>query len=633
MLHLFPVNTIKSCKRNWRPSRKESEEGLLLHLHTIADLETKLKERTAKLQSFGQPSQPLAVIIGPSFDEIKQCFIVINTFRYEVETPLKAVDLVFKICNALNVRYPFEVGHYDDWQVNNPLGSHCTSLGGVYYYVPCLPPESVSRLENIFLALLFNTEDRKEFGNQQTFAPLIEELNFLEQVGITITVNGNHHQIYFVLGLLLGDNLGLHAMCGYVESFRANYTCRFCKMHRTISQTTCLEDDSILRTRESYNTDLALTNSSLSGIKEECIFNAITSFHVIDNAYVDIMHDILEGIAHYDMIPIINHFIQIGDFILSGLNYSLQMFDYGPSIQNKPPLIAPDFATKSKLKMTASEMLTFCQLFGVIIGHNVKSYNDPFWKLYLLLKEIIEFVFTKSVSQESVSTFKILVEEHHIQYMKCTKQDLKPKRHNLIHYARVMMQCGPLVSLSVIRLEGFHKVLKKISNVVMSRKNIALSITTRYQFLFCYKLMAQESILPNIQIGSGNVINISEHHQFNNFVLSLPDDINYNTCFVTNWIDYKGTRYKSKMVLLCGIDETFCPMFAEIQFIIIHHNSPLFICSFLINIGLNCSIGGFEVKQSIKWLSIKYEDLVDPFPLFVYTMGNGERYIILRHYV
>lgn len=62
--------------------------------------------------------------------------------------------------------------------------------------------------------------------------------------------------------------------------------------------------------------DLALANSSLSGIREECVFNKITSFHVIDNAYVDIMHDILEGIAHYDMIPIINHFIQIDDFTL-----------------------------------------------------------------------------------------------------------------------------------------------------------------------------------------------------------------------------------------------------------------------------------------------------------------------------
>ncbi|KAL6434729.1 hypothetical protein ACFW04_006217 [Cataglyphis niger] len=484
--------------------------------------------------------------------------------------------------------------YYDDWEVNNTLGSHCISLGGVYCYLLCLPPECISRLENIFLVLLFNTEDRKEFGNKQTFTPLIEELNFLEQVGITITVNGNFHKIYFVLGLLLGDSLGLHAI--------------FCKIHRNISQTTCFEDKSIFRTRALYNMDLTLANSSLSGIKEECVFNAISSFHVIDNVYVDIMHDILafyfiEGVSYYDMIPIINYFIQIGDFTLSGLNYSLQMFDYGPSVQNKPPCIADDFATKSKFKMTASEMLIFCKLFGVIVGHNVKTYNDPFWKLYLLLKEIIENVFSKSISQDSAFAFKVLVEEHHNQYMKCTK------------------------------LEGFHKVLKKISNVVMSRKNIAFSIATRYQFRFCYRLMAHESILSKIHIGSANVLDISENHHFNDFMLSLPNNINYNACFVVNWINYKGIRYQARMVLLCGIDESSCPIFAEIQFIIIHDNNPLFICSCLINIGLNCNISGFEIEYSTKWLSIKYEDLVDPFPLFVYTMGNGERYIILRYSV
>lgn len=78
-------------------------------------------------------------------------------------------------------------------------------------------------------------------------------------------------------------------MCGFVESFRVNYTCRFCKIHRNISQTTCFEDESIFRTRALYNMDLTLANSSLSKIKEECVFNAISSFHVIDNMSISCM--------------------------------------------------------------------------------------------------------------------------------------------------------------------------------------------------------------------------------------------------------------------------------------------------------------------------------------------------------
>ncbi|CAL1682707.1 unnamed protein product [Lasius platythorax] len=111
MPHLFPVITIKKGKpKDWRPSREESEEAFLLHVKTIADLKIRLEERTTKLKSFGLTSQPIAVIVGPTFDEINQCFVCINQLRYEVETPLKAVDLVFKSCNALNIQYPPEVG-------------------------------------------------------------------------------------------------------------------------------------------------------------------------------------------------------------------------------------------------------------------------------------------------------------------------------------------------------------------------------------------------------------------------------------------------------------------------------------------------------------------------------------------
>ncbi|KAF5281733.1 hypothetical protein FQR65_LT14573 [Abscondita terminalis] len=49
----------------------------------------------------------------------------------------------------------------------NPLGSHSGihKLEAVYVSVACFPPEFRALLENIFLALLFHAEDRKEFGN------------------------------------------------------------------------------------------------------------------------------------------------------------------------------------------------------------------------------------------------------------------------------------------------------------------------------------------------------------------------------------------------------------------------------------------------------------------------------------
>lgn len=83
-----------------------------------------------------------------------------------------------------------------------------------------MPPEYVSHLE-FFLSTFVSVSGLQRIW-KQTFASLIEELNFLEQNGITINVNGNIYKIYFVLSLLFSDNLGIHAMCGFIQNFRAN---------------------------------------------------------------------------------------------------------------------------------------------------------------------------------------------------------------------------------------------------------------------------------------------------------------------------------------------------------------------------------------------------------------------------
>lgn len=65
--------------------------------------------------------------------------------------------------------------YFDDFETNNPLGSHAgvQKLGAMYISFPGCPPEFYSKLENIFLVLLFNTIDRKQLGNQALFQKLM----------------------------------------------------------------------------------------------------------------------------------------------------------------------------------------------------------------------------------------------------------------------------------------------------------------------------------------------------------------------------------------------------------------------------------------------------------------------------
>jgi len=103
--------------------------------------------------------------------------------------------------------------------MGKPLGSHSGihKMGCVYYSVPAFPPEYLSSLDNIFLAFLFHSSYRgsSKLNNKTIFASLIKVLIDLQKNGIPISVNSVNIQVYFVLGLMLGDNLGVNSVLSF----------------------------------------------------------------------------------------------------------------------------------------------------------------------------------------------------------------------------------------------------------------------------------------------------------------------------------------------------------------------------------------------------------------------------------
>lgn len=118
----------------------------------------------------------------------------------------------------------------DDFESGNPLGSHAgkNKLGGIYFSIPCFPAFITSTLKNIFFSTLYYT-DLSKFGNKEIFAHLIKELDDLSSVGLSIDCKGKKRNIYFQLGLILGDNKGLNSILGFTENFLFGLPCRICR--------------------------------------------------------------------------------------------------------------------------------------------------------------------------------------------------------------------------------------------------------------------------------------------------------------------------------------------------------------------------------------------------------------------
>ncbi|XP_071572601.1 uncharacterized protein [Temnothorax nylanderi] len=180
----------------------------------------------------------------------------------------------------------------------------------------------------IFLFLLFNSLDRQMFGNRSVFQKAIDELHYLQTEGIIIKHKDGNKQVYFVLSLVVGDNLGVHSIIGFVESFNATFFCRFCLINRKNICDFLDERMCILRNVDNYISLLALKDVSKSGIVSQCVFNVLDYFHVTKNLCVDVMHDILEGVCRYDLALFLNYFIDKKYLALIDVNTRIRSFWY-----------------------------------------------------------------------------------------------------------------------------------------------------------------------------------------------------------------------------------------------------------------------------------------------------------------
>ena len=523
--------------------------------------------------------------------------------------------------------------YYDDFEPNDVLGPHSGKLGAVYTSIPCLPSPCLSTLDNIFLTLLFDSHARKEFGNQKTFGILVEELCRLENKGVVVKTPSGENIVYFVLLLLTGDNLALQQLLGFVESFAANHYCRFCVVDKAVARKLVSENEDLLRNRENYARAVALNDPKLTGVKEECVFTPIPSFHPTENPAVDLLHDIVEGVGHTTTIFLLDVFISKGYFTLENLNFRMDMFSYGPiDSANKPTLLSSDFATKSKLKMTGREMLCFLRMLGVLIGDRIPL-GDSHWKLYLYLREIMDVAMARSISSGDV----VVLKERTTKFLKHFLEldpdhEFKPKEHFLTHYHRVAEKVVSLNSVSCWRYEAKHKPFKESASVTTSRRNLPLTLAVKHQLSLCYRFKTKESIIPDTEIGPGYIHDLSQEDQFLRFRDVLPDFVEENS-FVVNWVVFNGSRYcLSNTVVLSVEDHT--PVFAHIRFIIMTEKSKdsiLFVCQKYRNVKFDTHVHGYHVEITDDWICSSPSDLLDPLPLFASQTPDLSLRVILKY--
>lgn len=507
--------------------------------------------------------------------------------------------------------------YFDDFEPLNPIGSHAGSykIGSVYYSIGTVPSEYSSRLENIFLALLFYSGDRLHFGNKKTFDIIIKELTFLEKVGINITTDENVLvNVKFCLVALTGDNLGVHTILGLNESFSSTHYCRFCIDSKTNMNNQTVENPRLIRIKDQYEEHF----ENKLGIKELCIWNEIPSFHIYENFCCDLMHDIFEGVLRYDMAVIVSKLIRETHFNLERLNSRIKYFTFSKCEKNICSEIKKHHLSNDGcIIMSAAEMLNLTRNFAFIIGDLVPQGNK-IWKFYLVVLEMVHIITSTAFTSETLQYLSSLIKVHNEEYMNISGQHLKPKFHFLVHYPRIIEKIGPPILLSCMRFEAKHKDLKNVSHTITCRKNLPLSLASRNQQKFCYRLMASEGF--NNKINFGKIDDIDEDQR----IILQSNFLQSGQFFCTHFYELNGVRYDINAVMWYK-EENDIPIFFQIKNIYVDKTNSMDIYFYgllLESVNYSEHFYAYKVKESNIVKVLKVAQLSSEFPTILHKVKD-----------
>lgn len=468
---------------------------------------------------------------------------------------------------------------FDEFETANPLGSKkgVHKLGAIYFTLRNFPPKFNSSLVNIHLCALFHAQDIKTYGFNVILEPIVSDLKVLETNGIEVPMFT--HPVHGSIVQVTGDNLGIHGLFGFVESFSARNCCRFCVNEKADFQTLFCEDDQhvILRTKEMHeeHCHAIQTNPTLPhvyGVKHPCLLNSLQYFNTAENFAVDIMHDILEGVAQFE-VKLILQYVQENFLTAKELAGRIQSFNYGyTERRNHPPAVKLIDGSGNDLGLNAIQSWCLLRHMPLIFGDLVQR-DDKHWHLLMLLLQIVNIVFSPVLTEGITVYLKHLIVEHHrlFKYLFPAK-NLLPKHHFMIHYPRCIRNVGPILHMWCMRYEAKHNFFK---TQLKSFKNITKTLAKKHQR---YMALHWESFSQDrLAIGPGKMVQVGELKEGSKIAAKLKAALSTNVLSV-KWVKHHGTEYRRDLIV-CVEVAIEMPVFIQIKTIVVKDEQVVLIGS------------------------------------------------------
>ena len=520
---------------------------------------------------------------------------------------------------------------YDDFEVANPLGSAAGvhKLAALTFSLLNAPAELRSKVDSIFLLILSLSSIVREYGWEVILSRLVDDLKELGTTGMKVFVRGEMVTVFVKLLFIPGDNLAVHNIAGFVESFSGKSPCRFCNTSSDDMQHKFAEEDFELRTSTVYKEQLKSLEDcgflpeavQQSGIKRKCVFSELSGFDVTKSFPPDIGHDLLEGVLPYTLSLVLNTIICTNKYIsLSEVNDLLRAFPWR-STDNAPMPIRQGKGG-IRIRQSASQSWTLLRYLPLIIGHYIPPHCVE-WSLLTNLCCIVERAFARSFTNGDISFLKFKVADWLTDLRRAYPEfRLKPKFHYMVHYASEIVKHGPIRHCWTMRFESKYSFLKGVVKENKNFRNIARTISRKHQHHMAFALHSPSFM----RTGQTHCLKIMEECTFPGGICTELRKQGYTMC---EHAEIGGVTYSFGDIVLITQDGE--EGFGEICAVCIGTNSQTLVLR-VMSSEYDGMTNSFEVCPTDMVKTVELHSLRDAFPLHPVKMNDARCYVVLNYH-
>lgn len=515
---------------------------------------------------------------------------------------------------------------FDDVQLTSPLKTRPHKICAIYFIIRNLPAEFVSKLDNMYLVSLSDSELMKKYGCNSMLEQFVQEMKILETKGISINIEDDSciRKKINLKGTLVQtsfDNLGGNIIFGIKPNFNSNYCCRICICDKkTLKQKTVELKDKI-RTKQHYREQITKITQSQGeklkletfGITNYTILNDLNFYHTIDNRSQDIMHDIHEGAMPFVLRSLFQYLIQHKIITEVELEQKISSFNYGLiERKNVPSKLC---LRKKNLNQNASQMNCLMKHVPFIFINLLQEKDNSkrlivhkAWVLIEYILKINQIVCSSVIREKDLTDLENYTSDFLSKIKRIFKTELFPKLHFMTHYSSTMRIMGPVKFLQMMRGDAKHQPFTQYAKRCRNYVNICKTLADRHQEVLAAKWAKNNTYCDNVVISKKKckVVDIKNKLACKiqtHFKILLDFFENIDQVMIIDFLVINSFRFSNELFII-HLDEMH-----QIEAVLKCNNLFVFLCTKFTTEKFYKFSNSFEIKKTTETLLIRFEEL------------------------